>query len=391
MINLLRKCPICGCQNGNEILDLDFENQENNPLPEHYRVVECEKCGFCFSEMDASQEIFNDSYVNCNVYSEAEGLRNVTETLDLRFSYIVDLVNRVSKNKNISIIDIGCGGGELLFALKEAGFTNIVGLDPSDRSVEHLKMLGIHGQCGSIFNELFVEDRYDVVISTAVVEHVYDLNGYIDKLKALMKSDGYIILNAPAAEGFVESMLPIPNNFNQEHINFFSKASLDNLMKKHKFIRCNNDPYVISFGEKHIIGIYNLSESDEMHISKDDKSFDLIKRYLDCYKMNQRHQEEMIRSLLQSDTRIVIFGAGSYTKQLIKKFPLLSDRVLFYVDNNTNKWGIKIDNKAILSPEHLYNMDEGVVILICCMKNGDDIRKQIERMNIKNNTIVITD
>lgn len=338
--------------------------------------------------MQASQQLFNEYYRNCNVYSEAEALRNGSDKSGSRFSNVVSLLESVAKNKDISVIDVGCGGGELLRELEYAGFKNIVGLDPSEKSIEHIKKLGIRGICGNIFDKTCVDEKYDVVISMAVIEHIYELKEYINKMKSMLKGRGYIVLNAPAVEGFFESMLPIANNFNQEHINFFSVCSLDNLMGCFGMERCNESPYKIIDGEKQIIAIYRI-DSAVGQIKKDEVSYILINKYLDLYKSEQERQDKTVEEIIRETVPIVIFGAGSYTKQLVKKFPLLAEKVLFYVDNNTNKQGTAFGNRVIESPERLSNISGETVILICSMKNSNDIRVQIKRMGISNRIIII--
>ena len=68
------------------------------------------------------------------------------------------------------------------------------------------------------------------MVSTSVIEHIRDLTGYLEHIQAFLKPEGYFLVDAPAVEGMPQRLFPVPNYFNHEHINYFSKTSLDNLL-----------------------------------------------------------------------------------------------------------------------------------------------------------------
>lgn len=77
--------------------------------------------------------------------------------------------------------------------------------------------------------------------------------------------------------------------------------------------------------------------------------------------------------------------------QLFGRYPDLLERVKYFVDNNTAKQGMMVCNKKICAPERIGNEDEKVIILICSIKNVDDIREEIscKGWDLKNNIISI--
>lgn len=384
MIRLNRICPICSNSLGNQMASLDFENAENNSLPEHYDVVVCTECGFAYSDMVASQDDYNNYYSVCNNYSEAESIKNAESKNDPRFLYVVDILKRTVPFET-EIIDIGCGGGELLLDLKEAGYNKLCGLDPSEKSISVLKERGFKAITANLFDPIDIS--YDVVISTAVIEHIYDLNMYVNKLKSYTKAGGYVLLNAPAVEGFPIAMTPFANNFNQEHINYFSSVSLDNLMSKYGFSRCNADPYFADGYEKNqLISIYR-NDNTNGEIIRDEISAHAIFEYLEKYKEEKKHQEEKLRNIMENEERIVIFGTGSFTMQLLKEYPNLKEMVLFFVDNNTNKQGSILCGKEIKSVEAVKHILPEILILICSMRNSRDIEEQLRKMSISNRVV----
>lgn len=388
IIRLDRNCPICGSSSGEKLIELNFKNQKDNNLPEHYDVVVCDKCGFAFSSMQANQDDYNKYYANCNSYAYAENLRIEDNLAEPRLVRIVDIIQE-NYPFDASIIDIGCGGGELLQIMSKRGFSNICGLDPSDESINKLNENNIKGYLGNIFSaEKLDIGKFDVVVSTAVVEHVYDLEGYIIKLSSLVRPGGSIVLNAPAVESFDEYILPVANYFNQEHINYFSAKTLDNLMGCYLYLRENEDPYVDNFGELQLCVSYK-NASDKRQLVYDKSSKEHICSYLAKYSEMRQNCENTINELILARENIVIWGTGSYTKQLLASFPELKDICTFFIDNNKMKQGTSLCEREIKPAEALNSVGQDTAILICSMKNGKDIEKQIRELGLKNKTVIV--
>lgn len=108
-------------------------------------------------------------------------------------------------DKNIQILDAGCGTGGLISFLQAGGYKNIQGFDISDFAVEFCKKQGINAQKLSL-NEIksFYKKHFDVIISLDVL---YFLNeneqkDFINQAFDLLTEKGLLILNLPAGEEF---------------------------------------------------------------------------------------------------------------------------------------------------------------------------------------------
>lgn len=78
---------------------------------------------------------------------------------------------------------------------------------------------------------------------------------------------------------------------------------------------------------------------------------------------------------------IVLFGAGPYG-EMVKQY--LSDKgieIFCYCDNDDNKHGKCIDNKKIISPEEIINL-ENYIVFITARHCSNQIRRQLEKMDI---------
>ena len=73
------------------------------------------------------------------------------------------------------------------------------------------------------------------MILTSVLEHVLDVKSAISALVSVCADDGRIFLEVPDAAGYADYLYAPFQDFNTEHINHFSTASLRNLMGQFGF------------------------------------------------------------------------------------------------------------------------------------------------------------
>ena len=100
--------------------------------------------------------------------------------------------------KKIEILDIGCGGGLLSEPMYKMG-ANIVGIDASEENIKIAKFhskknkLKINYICSSP-EFLKIEKKFDVILNMEIVEHVDDINLFINKSSKLLKKNGLMFI-----------------------------------------------------------------------------------------------------------------------------------------------------------------------------------------------------
>lgn len=109
-------------------------------------------------------------------------------------------------DKNITIIDAGCGTGGMIRFLNTKGYHNIKGIDVSEFAVAHCKEKKISVSQESILNidKLFEANTADVIICNDVIYFFSDeeQKNIIDKFYSILKSNGIIIMNIPSLNAF---------------------------------------------------------------------------------------------------------------------------------------------------------------------------------------------
>ncbi len=98
----------------------------------------------------------------------------------------------------LKILDIGCGGGLITEPMCRLG-ANVNGIDASEKNIKiakaHIKKnkLKINYKCASPenFNH---KEKFDVILNLEIVEHVEDIELFIEKSSKLLKKNGLMFI-----------------------------------------------------------------------------------------------------------------------------------------------------------------------------------------------------
>lgn len=99
--------------------------------------------------------------------------------------------------EGLKILDVGCGGGLVCEPLSQLG-AKVTGIDAGEQAIETAKAhaaengLDITYKCETSDNH---KGKYDVILALEIIEHLDDIEGFIESLKSLLKKDGIIIFS----------------------------------------------------------------------------------------------------------------------------------------------------------------------------------------------------
>ncbi len=100
--------------------------------------------------------------------------------------------------ENLSVLDIGCGGGLLSEPFSRLG-AKVVGIDASKKNIEiakhHLKKSKLDIEYYHASPENFkYESKFDVVLNMEIIEHVENVQHFIKECANFMKEDGRMFI-----------------------------------------------------------------------------------------------------------------------------------------------------------------------------------------------------
>ena len=123
----------------------------------------------------------------------------------IRIKYIKENIIKDLKTKNkqkplngINILDIGCGGGLLSEPMARLG-AKVVGIDASDQNIKvakhHLKKSKLNISYFNSSPENFkINQKFDVILNMEIVEHVEDVNLFIEQSSKFLKKSGIMFI-----------------------------------------------------------------------------------------------------------------------------------------------------------------------------------------------------
>jgi len=186
---------------------------------------------------------------------------------------ILNLLNEIPISKSSFVLDAGCGG-YMMSKIYDAGYKNVFGFDVSESGIEIAKenfkyisdRFVVHNAYEKILPKSF-PNKFDLIISTEVIEHLYSPKIYLDNINLWLNHNGFLILTTPYHGYLKNVVLALSNKFDSHfnplweggHIKFFSRFTLNELLncyefKEVKFRGCGRIPYfwksMIIVGEK---------------------------------------------------------------------------------------------------------------------------------------------
>jgi SAM-dependent methyltransferase len=149
------------------------------------------------------------------------------------------------KDRNATILDLGCGHGALLHFAREAGYFNSRGIDRSAEQVAAARRLGV-GEVdeGDVYEALAAQAdaSLDVVVAFDVIEHFTreELLPFVDEVHRVLKHGGLWIIHVPNAESPFGARIRYDD---LTHELAFTRTSLGQLLLSCGFsdVRCFED------------------------------------------------------------------------------------------------------------------------------------------------------
>jgi ubiquinone/menaquinone biosynthesis C-methylase UbiE len=150
--------------------------------------------------------------------------KNSYPTLRYRQNYILNMIKSLNLSNESTILDAGCGPGDLLLAIDKK-YSALNGIDIAEEMIV-IANKKLHTQtnlnnqitfeCGDVENLNFPDLQFDVIICSGVIEYLKDDEGWLKEIKRVLKPDGYLILNVTNkysvrkwTSGFVEKLKSI--------------------------------------------------------------------------------------------------------------------------------------------------------------------------------------
>jgi len=216
----LLKCRICDNKDRNTIYKV---REMMLGLRDMHNYFECADCG-CLQIVEVPENIQeyypSDDYYSYDKIKPAKGIKGKLIKNRDRFAatgkgILGGIMQQIQPHDKLpslqhanidldsKILDVGCGAGHLLHSMKDAGFDNVLGIDPYntedikyDNGLSIIKS-SIHDLPIKSSAEDDLAGNWDLIMFNHSYEHVYDQVEVLEKTWDLLKPGGTCMLRIP--------------------------------------------------------------------------------------------------------------------------------------------------------------------------------------------------
>jgi len=188
------------------------------------QICKCSSCGHCFLRSSKPQDL--------TAIYQSEGYAGFRQDPVFQKTVNAELtqnfITRVPPPA--SLLDVGCGNGDFLFAAQQAGY-RVEGIDISAGSISICQSRGLTA-VKEEFTNFHKEEKFDLITMWDLIEHLPDPSSFVHHAYCLLKPDGYLMIKTPHVTTTLLKIVQIfpraAGSFLQtpNHIQFFSHNSL---------------------------------------------------------------------------------------------------------------------------------------------------------------------
>ena len=363
-----RICAVCQGSNKDLLFRQQFAKISEASLLAGYNVVVCKSCGFCFADNLPDQAAFDVYYREMSKYEHQDHSGQPSEFEMRQFPALAKFIQKHISNPQARILEIGCANGGLLNALKQSGYQNILGIDPSPvcaRNAEQLYQIRVLTRA---LSDIKVDiGPFDFIILVAVLEHIRDLDGALQKLHNLLSPSGKLYIEVPDATMFTTSPDAPFQEFSIEHINFFSPLSLTNIMGTHGFAEVYSAQASYDQTDTHTGYAIRMVFQKKNVNNKFDPIWDHdgkagLKKYIEASQKVEDRIHKTVNKLVDGQQPLIVWGVGTHTQRLLATSQLANANIIAFVDSNPNYQGKQLNNVPIVPPERLIGTSEPILV-----------------------------
>lgn len=187
-----KPCALCGADEPQPQLQLD--DLLYRTLPHPVQLVRCQRCGFLYLTPQPTPKREAEFYPQAYGPHHRHGLTAWARQQLLRHE-VRALWPYLAPPRRI--LEIGCGTGDLLQLIREAGNPNVAGLEPREQAVARAQARNLAVQRGRLEDFTAAQRCYDTILLQHVLEHLDAPVKALRRIAGFLKPGGVLILWLP--------------------------------------------------------------------------------------------------------------------------------------------------------------------------------------------------
>lgn len=283
-------------------------NQRFEPLFPHLCTVKnyiCLDCGLIFIHSDNTS--YQEYYKEDGYYKKSpnRGLRQkvvnkklLTHLGEMRLCQMQNAINFDFNNK--SILDVGCGYGQILNAIKNNYEVQVKGLEPSSEIADVGRRYFDLEITNALLEEFDEKNKYDFIMCNHTLEHVENPKKFLNKIKEYLTDTSYLYIEVPNIMAPTGNF-PLDTFLYNEHLFNFSRTTIKRLLED-----CGYEVLVLE--DKDFIKVLS-----KLHCSSSETNYKNNKKEM----QSEIGSEEILQFLQKYNEEYSIFN---YLKVYFNKF-----------------------------------------------------------------------
>jgi 2-polyprenyl-3-methyl-5-hydroxy-6-metoxy-1,4-benzoquinol methylase len=323
------ECRLCHKQEVEPLIDFGKQPIVHNLLDApnltykkySFKLGVCPSCGFLQLTDYIAPEILYENYFTVSGWKNQPHVQRLIEVIK----------HTTGLNENSKLVEIGCNDGCFLTSLKEDGIKNLTGIEPTkDASTIAInKGLDVHN---TFFNQetaknIFEKESFDVLVTRQVLEHIADLDDFMQSINFVLKEDGFLVIEIPDCDGNLEYL---DYTLWEEHVNYFTIFTLKQLLARHGFSVIHHETTL--FSGKALIAIAVKDKTSKSSAQALD--FELMK--VRKFQTQWTNFQAQLRQFLSEQNEVMIYGCGARSCNFIN-FTGVGDLIKCFVDDQEEK------------------------------------------------------
>lgn len=383
-----KTCRLCNSNNWFELFHHDalpiaglylrkeeLGNEKNLPLT----VAYCRDCGL----VQLRETINPDLYKN---YSFAGSVSNqYAQHLIGLTKYLID----EWKVKDKNILEIGSSNGFLLKQLKEQGNNAVFGYEPSEKLAQESRLAGVPTTTNFFSSQSTREipfAKIDAVIIRHVLEHIDDFSEILQPCAELLGKNGLLVIEIPSLEAIIKNKLY--SNFFHEHLNYFSRETIEHLMTAYGFELLVSKEVDIHGGALLLVfkkRLEKIHPENEKPAGKNlEETISKLSNFFRDFVAYFRAIKKLVTIKSHSKKRLAGYGASHRTTTVLGMSGISTQEILVIYDKNSYLHNLYLPQShcRIGNPHELVTADVDELIIFA-ISYENEIKKEVRAKNKK--------
>jgi len=355
-----RVCNLCNSTKFRVLIDHrgNVLKTNNEIVKSRLKKIECLKCGLVRDGLTITEKKLKNHYTQdyenhhkINEKSIFYTSRGFEERSHFVASWISEIIKKSIHKKIHSILEVGCGTGELMLQLKK-NFPGkkIIGIESSKTAVKIGRKRGLEIVSIDEYSKL---PKVDLVISFAVLEHTPNPTNFLKFLGSLINPNGFILIGQPHQDKLNYDI------FFQDHLYHFSTKHIEEIARKLnlKQIKKSLGTEPLPNFSMHLLKFKMKNLKTRQIPRKCTKVSQSIKYYQKVFK----HVNKLLTNFVPTN-RLAIFGTGQFFHLFYAYTNLSKTKIRLGIDDFPS--GKKFPFKVITSSQLDQEKVDGILLCV---------------------------